>query len=212
MIVRNQMSSTVITVEAGSHPDEARRLLTRHRIRQLPVVRGARLVGIVTDRDLGAARAVKATAVTALMTPKPLTVTPDAAVDEAARLLRLHKIGALPVVERQKLVGILTVSDVLDAFVALSGVTEASYRLAVTGAAPGAMEHLVRQAVARGRGDVKWLHCSSRTRPPRLDTRIRAARIDDVVAAIEAQGLEVLGVVATVAAARGVRPGPRGRR
>ena len=212
MIVRNQMSSTVITIDAGSHPDTARRLLARHRIRQLPVMRGRRLVGIVTDRDLHAARGATATSVAALMTPKPLVVAPDAAVDEAARLLRAHKIGALPVVERQKLVGILTVSDVLDAFVALSGVTEASYRLVITGAAPVAMERHLRHAVTRAHGELKWLHRSPRARPPRLDARIKATHIDEVVEAVEAQDLEVLSVVATVATARALRPGPRARR
>jgi acetoin utilization protein AcuB len=214
MIVRNRMTAAVITVQSGSPPDEARRLLQRHRIRQLPVLRGERLVGIVTDRDLRSARGATATSVAALMTPKPLVVAPDAAVDEAARVLRSHKIGALPVVDRQRLVGILTVSDVLDAFVAVSGVSEPSYRLAITGAPPAAMERHLRQAVARCHAELKWVHRTPRIRPPRLEARVRATHIEDVVAAIEAANLEVLGVVATAVArpSAAVRPAPRGRR
>ncbi|MFN8641958.1 MAG: CBS domain-containing protein [Candidatus Binatia bacterium] len=213
MIVRNRMTSPVVTVAASAHPDEARRLLARHRIRQLPVVRGTRLAGIVTDRDLRAASAAGASSVATLMTPKPLVIAPDAAVDEAARLLRAHKIGALPVVERTALVGILTVSDVLDAFVDLSGVSETSYRLAIAGATPAALERALRQSVTRHRGELKWLHHVPRSRPPRLEARVRAPHVDEIVAAIEAQELDVLGVVATVAGSgRALRPAPRGRR
>lgn len=208
MIVRTQMTAPAITIEASRHPDEARRLLARRRIRQLPVMRGARLVGIVTDRDLRAARAATATTVAALMTPAPLVIAPDAAVDEAARLLRAHKLGALPVVERKALVGILTVSDVLDAFVALSGVTATSYRLAISGGTPKAMESALRHAVTHAHGEVKWLHHAPRAKPARLDARIAAAHVDDVVAAVEAQDLDVLSVVAS----RGLRPAPRERR
>lgn len=213
MIVRNRMTSRVVTVEASAPPDSARRLLARHRIRQLPVVRGTRLAGIITDRDLRAARAAEAGTVAKLMTSKPVVVAPDAAIDEAAILLRTHKIGALPVIDRGDLVGILTVSDVLDAFVELSGVRETSYRLTIVGAPPMEMEGALRQAVARHHAELRWLHHTPRSRPPRLDARVRAPHVEEVVAAIEAHGLDVLGVVATVAGrGRGIRPAPRGRR
>jgi len=106
----------------------ARELMAENRINQLPVVRRGRLVGIVTDRDLRDAypssvqvypgKKVDAFAdahtVEEAMTFSVVSVAAEAAVEEAASLLRRHRIGALPVVDKGKLVGILTRSDILD--------------------------------------------------------------------------------------------------
>ena len=195
MLVRNRMSHPAITIEAGRPTSEATRLLARHRIRQLPVMRNGQLVGIITHRDLRGVRP-GARSVAATMTAKPRTIAPDAAVDEAAKLLRAYRIGSLPVVDRKQLVGIITVADVLDAFVALSGVAEATYRLAVSGRGGPAMETRARRAVERARGEVKWLHRDARSRPQQLQMRVKVKRVDDLVAALEADGFDVLRVVA----------------
>ena len=195
MLVRDRMCRQLITIAAERPISDASRLLARHRIRQLPVVRNQQLVGIITHRDLRTARPPTRT-VASTMTAKPFTITPDAAIDEAARLMRTYKIGGLPVVERKQLIGIITVADVLDAFVALSGVSERTYRVAVTGGGDGAGESRARRAVERARGELKWLYRDSRPRPPQLHMRVKAKRVDDVVTALEADGFEVVRVVA----------------
>lgn len=193
MIVRDRMSARVITIGAERPVSDASRLLVHHRLRQLPVVRGGQLVGIITHRDLRAVRPTTRT-VASVMTAKPFTIGPDAAVDEAARLLRTYKISGLPVVEQKQLIGIITVADVLDALVALSGVSDATYRLVLSGRGGQAMETRARQAVERAGGEVKWLHRNSRPRPQQLHLRVKIKRIDPLLVALAAVGFVILRV------------------
>lgn len=194
MLVRNRMSKKVIGVEPQHSITDARALLHRHHIRQLPVLHGRRLVGIVTDRDLrsppGAAKIIAD-----IMTGDPVVVAANASVDEAAGILRKHKIGALPVVEGGKMVGIITASDILDAFVDLSGVGEATYRIEISGARGKQAERQVRQVIQDQRGELKWIHPDSRD-ASKLHLRLRARRIDDIVTCLEAAGFEVDALLA----------------
>ena len=111
--------------------------MAQHRVNQLPVFEGPRLVGIVTDRDLRDAfpslaetviqsrrRLPKgadpsAIPVEDVMTHDVLTVEPDTPLADAARLLRRERIGALPVVSAGRVVGIVTRSDLLEALAQL---------------------------------------------------------------------------------------------
>ncbi len=132
--VHSWMSSPARTIKPLDTAAHARRLLEDYRINQLAVVEDDRLVGIVTDRDLRDAfpsvidvirnetRAGRRTftspeevSVEMVMTANPLTLAPEAPLSAAARLLRSERIGALPIVENHRLVGILTRSDLLDA-------------------------------------------------------------------------------------------------
>jgi acetoin utilization protein AcuB len=112
----------------------ARELMESHRINQLPVVVEGRVVGIITDRDLRDAfpsvfdnaypvetRRADPAAITveAVMTPNVLTIGPKDSMAKAARLMRRERVGAIPVIDGNRLVGLITRSDVLDAFVAL---------------------------------------------------------------------------------------------
>ena len=188
------MSQKVISVEPDHTIAETRTLLHRYRIRQLPVLRKERLVGIVTDRDLRGAPA-SAETVADVMTNRPTVISPDASVDEAARQLRARKFGALPVVEGGKLVGILTASDILDAFVDLSGVGEATYRIVLSGVKGKQAQHQVREAVLSKRGELKWMHPDTHD-TSKLHLRLKARRIDDVVNSLEAAGFDVDALVA----------------
>jgi acetoin utilization protein AcuB len=93
MVVRDYMSSQVITIDPQCTIADARRLLRKHRIRQLPVVHKDRLVGIITDRDLRSTSAATKT-VGEVMTAKPTVIRPMVPIDEAARVLRKLKVGA----------------------------------------------------------------------------------------------------------------------
>ena len=202
MLVRDRMSRKVITTQRQQPIGEARALLHKYNIRQLPVMQQERLVGIVTDRDLRSA-SVTAKTVADLMTPKPVVIGPNTPVDEAARLLRAHKIGALPVLDNGKLIGILGGSDILDAFVDLSGVREPTYHVILTAADGPDTERRVRRIVEQERGELKWIHRDKSQRPPQVHLRLKARRVDDIVTELEAAGFEVSGVVGSSTAARG---------
>jgi CBS domain-containing protein len=144
MLVRNWMKHPVHWIKPGENALHARALLEEFRINQLPVLRDGELVGIVTDRDLrdafpsvfeaAAARGSKAklqasvdperVTVEEIMSRRIESLTPNDPIVEAARLMRKHRIGAAPVVENGKLVGILTRSDLLDALVTMASDVE----------------------------------------------------------------------------------------
>lgn len=125
MPVREWMSKNPITITPQTTLPEAQRIMFENRIRRLPVVKGDKLVGIVTLGDLREARASDATTLSVyelnylldrltareFMSPDPVSISPDAMVGEAARLMVTRKIGGLPVVEDGKLVGIITETD-----------------------------------------------------------------------------------------------------
>jgi acetoin utilization protein AcuB len=125
-LVQDWMTQDVVTATSRTTLPQARRLMEENGIRHLPVVDDGRLVGIVTWGDIREASASDATALSVyelrylldaltvgyIMTPHPITVTPQTTVARAAQILLEQKIGCLPVVRHGKLVGIITESDI----------------------------------------------------------------------------------------------------
>lgn len=126
--VRELMSTDLVTLTEEETLADAQRCMARGRIRHLPVVRGRRLVGLLTHRDLLAAsfsifaevnraeqrRIFGTVPVVEAMHRDVVTVTPDLSVKEAAGILLKNKYGCLPVVtDSDELVGILTEADFL---------------------------------------------------------------------------------------------------
>jgi len=110
----------------------AREVMTEHRINQLPVLANGRLVGIVSDRDIRdafpsvlaeptphPAPDPKQVMVESVMTRNVFTLTAHDSVTAAAILMRRERIGALPIVDGARLVGILARSDLLQALISL---------------------------------------------------------------------------------------------
>lgn len=126
--VSDWMTAGVLAVEPYDSIAIARQIMAKHRVNQLPVVEGDKLVGIVTDRDIRDAyptsiminrtkeidKFAEAYTVEEVMAYNVISVRPQTPLGTAIRLLRRHRIGALPVVEKGKLAGIITRSDVLD--------------------------------------------------------------------------------------------------
>lgn len=145
MHVRSRMTRNPVTITRQTTIAEALDLMRRHNIRRLPVMDRDNLVGIVTDRDLSDVSPSPATSLSifeinyllakmkiADILPKKqevFTISPDAYVEEAAIVMREHKVGALPVLGNGKLVGIITETNIFDAFIEILGVKEPGSRI-----------------------------------------------------------------------------------
>lgn len=145
MLVRDIMQTHPVSATLETRLPHLLRLLQRRGFRHLPVVDSGKLVGIISDRDLkqsmisaasmaeGRERDRLLDELTAgqIMARAVVTIGPTIGVDEAARLMATRKISALPVTEGDRLVGIVTETDVLQLFVRAMGVLEPSSRLDV---------------------------------------------------------------------------------
>ena len=141
LLVKDSMTREVVALPPQSTAGEALALCRERRIRHLPVLEGDRLIGIVSDRDLRSAtpalgdharaEALGRILVHEVMAREVATAHPDDPIEEAANAMRERKIGCLPVIEDDALVGIVTSSDVMEALVYLMGAHEPGNRLEV---------------------------------------------------------------------------------
>ncbi len=117
MRLQEIMSSPVSTVSSEASAEAAWETMKTERIHHLVVLERGQVVGVVTDRDLGASRGKsvrRGKTVADLMSKAPLIAENTMTVRQAANKCRGRAIGCLPVVKQGKLVGIVTVSDLLE--------------------------------------------------------------------------------------------------
>jgi acetoin utilization protein AcuB len=120
-------------------------------------------------------------------------VAPHNTVDEAAKILRDRRIGSVPVVQGNKLVGIITKTDILNAFLELTGVDTPSYRIDLVCEDKPGIRSKVRKTVERLGGDVKWISPEedSANGNIRLLIRITAPAIVPIEKALRRLGFDV---------------------
>ncbi len=144
MLVKNRMSSPVISVEPEMPIMEALNLMRARQIRRMPVLdKRGKLVGIVSDKDLLNAGPSAATSLSVweinylvgkikvenVMTKAVLTVDGETPIEEAARIMVDNKIGGLPVMDGEEIIGMITESDLFKILLELMGARETAVRL-----------------------------------------------------------------------------------
>jgi CBS domain-containing protein len=127
--VRDIMGKNVVRISVSERLSTVEDIMTLGHVRHMPVVRGGKLVGVVSERDLlraslsvlsehrGAERRafLHVVEIARVMSAPPIVIGPDATIDEAALVMAEKKIGCLPVVDGDHLLGMVTETDVLRA-------------------------------------------------------------------------------------------------
>ena len=145
MLVRDRMTPSPITVTPDTTFPEAFRIMRERRIRHLPVLEGDRLVGLVARTDLLRGPPAPANTLSVfeinyllanlhvreVMSSPPITVSENSPLEEAARTMLEKKIGCLPVMHGDTLVGMITETDICALLVEILGGEEASLRVTV---------------------------------------------------------------------------------
>lgn len=157
MFVKNKMTANPFTISPDQTIPDAHEIMAKNGIKRLPVMKNGKLVGIVSKEDISSASPSKATTlsigeityllaktkISLVMNKNPITISSNALLEEAAILMRDNNIGFLPVVDNEKLVGIITESDIFDSFIELLGFREPGTRLTIeANDEPGIMSNL----------------------------------------------------------------------
>jgi acetoin utilization protein AcuB len=143
MLVGERMSRPPITIGPDLPINEALAMFKKERIRRAPVIKGGKLIGIVSEKDLLNASPSPATTlsvwemnyllskltVAEVMTKHVITITEDTPIEEAARIMADNKIGGLPVVKGTRVVGIITETNLFKMFLELMGAREKGIRV-----------------------------------------------------------------------------------
>jgi acetoin utilization protein AcuB len=142
MLVGDRMKRPVVTITPDMPIHEALGIMKREQIRHVPVLQDGKLVGIVVDEDLIYASPSPATSlsiwemnsllsritVREVMTEEVITVSEDTPIEQAALIMAEHKIGSIPVMRNEELVGIITETDLFKIFPELMAVHQSGIR------------------------------------------------------------------------------------
>ena len=198
MYVRSLMIKDPITISERTSVQEAIHFMQANSIRHLPVVnRSKKLTGWVTLSDMkqGLLPAmVSGLSVADLMIKDPITIPPDADVEVAARIIHEKKIGGMPVVdENNKVVGIITVTDLLNAFINIMGIFTYGTRLDVSvGEKPDGFEKVSRIIHEQGGEVISVGIAAHRTDKKIHYFRLKECPAEPIVKALQDHGYEVV--------------------
>jgi acetoin utilization protein AcuB len=209
MIVRDCMTTQVVTVRPDDEVGTVREVFRRRRIRQLPVVVAERVSGMVTDRDVRG-RDERALVETVMSSPAA-TTSPETTIEAAASILRIRKFGALPVLEGERLVGIVSESDILWALVDLCALLEPTTVLEIQSDGDDRGAQRIRHLLERHGGRVAWLtDVGSHGGSHRISLRVRMPLGHSPERLLEEAGFQVLSCVIEGRSTTQAKPGSAG--
>ena len=169
MLIRERMTHNPVTIRDDTSLFDALKIMRESKVRRLPVLdKKGKLVGIVSEKDLLYASPSPATSlsvwevnylvskitVSEIMTRKVITTGEDCPIEEAARIMVDNKIGGLPVVRGDKLVGIITETDLFKIFLELLGAREQGVRFTLLVPEKPGMLAAMTQRVAQMGGNI----------------------------------------------------------
>ena len=200
MKIKDLMIPNPITVTDKASVEDAIELMKVNSIRPLPVVsRANKLKGFVTLADLkqGLIPSMLGDLTIAdLMIKKPITVSPDDDIEIAAQLIYRHKIGGMPVMKRNKVVGIITESDILRAFIDMMGILTASSRIdVVVGETPGSLKRAFHVIHDQGAEIINVGVTAERARKGTYYFRLSPCKTKTIKNALEREGFEVVAAM-----------------
>lgn len=209
MKVRDRMTTNVLTVEMDSNAIECYKFMKDKNIRRLPVMNKNELIGIVTTTDLDRAAPSAATTLSknelnyllAKMTIKDviprkqelITIDADNYIESAAKLMRQYMISGLPVLENGKVVGIITETDLFDAFVDILGVKKAHTRIDIyTEDRLGTLAKITGIIAEKGRNILNTVVYYDKKKDKfKINLRLEGLGCDDVVNELKENDYEI---------------------
>jgi len=201
VIARHWMSTDLVTIGKDASIQEALALMKEESVRHLPVVdREMNLTGWITDADLRGvliASMLEELTLEDVMIRKPFTIHPDMPLEEAARILLDKRIGGLPVVENDKLVGIITVADILLAFITFLGLFTESTRLDIkVSGSPNPLPEITRIVRQHGAEVISLCQLPGEEEPEySYSLRLKKTDVEPIIADLEEHGIEVVSHV-----------------
>jgi acetoin utilization protein AcuB len=200
--VRQWMTASVVSINEQASIQEALKLMKKHSIRHLPVVdEQQNLSGWVTDADLRGvliASMLEDLTLEDVMVRNPYTAAPSMSLEEAARLILRKRIGGLPVVEEGKLVGVITVVDILSAFINIMGMLGHSSRLDVKASVDNPPLDEITRLIHRHHAEIISIcHLiGTEEQTPMYSIRLKKCDLKPILAEFQVMGIEVVSAVA----------------
>ncbi|MDA3971664.1 MAG: CBS and ACT domain-containing protein [Desulfobulbaceae bacterium] len=200
MKIKSWMHPSPVTIHREALLQDAQKLMKENDFRHLPVVdENGHMVGFITESDLrqfSFPAMVEDIPVHQVMVINPITINLNANVETAAKLIHDYKIGGLPVLDKKKLVGIITLSDLLAAFIEVMGLFKSSTRLDVIVSKKGGVDDVTR-IIKRHKVEIVSVALESQTSRRKVHY-FRLDKCDDVepiVKALEKAGHKVIAVM-----------------
>jgi acetoin utilization protein AcuB len=198
VVVSHWMSTDLVTIRKEASIQEAMALMKQQSIRHLPVVdQKMNLLGWITDADLRGvliASMLEELTIEDVMIRKPFTIHPEMELEEAARILLDKRVGGLPIVKNGTLVGVITVSDILSAFITFLGLFTESTRLDIKVSGPlNPLPEITRIVRLHGAEIISLCHLPLEEGPEfSYSVRLKKTDVKPIIADLEEHGIEVV--------------------